>query len=171
MGWQENSNLILRNLIWDNVDPVAYTDSRLNDVLIVAAYQIVAENKFLVSYTVDVDAVTITPDPINDVDFIYLMTLKAACMIDRGSLRLAAAINGIEARCGPAVMKVVKRMDGFSTLIDKGYCGVYEEARLQYGFGNLNFASAILSPFVNDDFCAEDLNLSGKRQRNINYRQ
>ena len=142
--------MILRTLISDVSDDPTYSDSRLLDIFMVAAYQVNAE--LGLSYTVDLDSNTITPSMLADDDFINLATLKAACIIDRGSMRLASAIDGVEAVCGPAKLKVSARMQGFATLIDKGYCAAYKEAVKQYKFGNAGFAKGILSPFVNSSF-------------------
>ena len=162
--WQTAYITVLRVLINDLSSDPDFTDSRLEDVLVVAAAQVNQEIQLSVDYTVVISPPSITPNPVNDEIFMNLTTLKAACLIDRGSLRVAAAINGVEAKCGPAVMKVARRMDGFAILISQGYCAAYQEARLQYGFGNGAFCKAILSPFVNDTFDPWDLNLGNDNQ-------
>jgi hypothetical protein len=152
--WQNLYIIVLRILIDDNSDEPTYTDSRLEDVLVVAASQ-VAEEARISTYTIDITPPEITPTPIADDTFRNLVTLKAACIIDRGNLRHAAMVSGLEARCGPAIMRTNKRVDGFKILIEQGYCKAYDEALRQYIFGNVSFARGILSPFINSDFFPE----------------
>lgn len=157
--WQNLYIIVLRILIDDNSDEPKYSDSRMEDVLVVAASQ-VSEEARISTYTIDITPPEITPTPIADDTFRNLVTLKAACIIDRGNLRHAAMVNGLEATCGPAKMKVLRRVDGFATLIDKGYCQAYDEALRQYIFGNVSFARGILSPFINSDFFPEDYSVN-----------
>ena len=150
--WQDSAIIILRNLIWDNDDTVLYSDARLEEVLVVGASQVVAEVPFDVTYTVNVGVSSISPDPSDDEIFMYLMTLKAACIVDRGNARLAAMKSGLEAKCGPATMKTLKHMEGFATLLSMGYCAAYEQAKKEYQFGDATWFKAVLSPFVNSSF-------------------
>lgn len=152
MSWQDTGITILRNLIWDNDSEVTYSDSRLEELLIVAASQIVVEIEFDTDYTVTVSTTTISPDPEDDADFMYFMTMKAACMLDRGNARLAAMRGGLEARCGPALLRTLKHMDGFQILLKEGYCGAYKQAKKEFVFGDVAWARAVLSPFVNENF-------------------
>lgn len=152
MSWQDTGIIILRNLIWDNDATVTYSDSRLEEVLIVAAHQNKAELDFETTYTVNVATTTISPDPESDEIFMHLMTLKAACIFDRGNARIAAMKAGLEAKCGPATMKTLRHMDGFSTLLEMGYCAAFEQAKKEYQFGDPLWVKGIMSPFVNSSF-------------------
>jgi len=154
MSWDTFMLILFRAMISD-LDATCYSDDRVKQILVASAQLVLGDLSFDKNYVINMVSPSITPDPVvspRDDSFINLTTLKAACMVDMGSLRLAAAISGLEAKCGPAVMKVSRRMEGFGILIDKGYCAAYDEARLQYGFGNANFSRAILSPFVNEAF-------------------
>lgn len=157
--WQNLYITVLRILIDDNSDEPKYKDSRLEDVLVVSAMQ-VSEEARISTYTIDITPPTITPTPIDDTAYLNLVTLKAACIIDRGNMRHAALVNGLSAKCGSAVMTVSNRVSGFATLIDKGYCAAYDEALRQYIFGNVSFAQGILSPFINSDFFPEDYSVN-----------
>ena len=141
---------LIRNLIYDVGPTPTYSDDRLSDIFLTASWQV--NNDLVFGYDIDLEAETIDANALTNDSFVNLATLKAACIIDRGSMRLAAAINGLEAKCGPVNMKVARRADGFALLIDKGYCAAYAEAKLQYSFGNADFARGILSPFVNEEF-------------------
>lgn len=143
---------MLRVLIQD-YDGSEFTDDRLKQIMSVAAHYVNKEIFFSVTYTVNVTSPDISPDPTDEPDdiFINFVVLRSACMIDQGSLRSAAMISGLEATCGPATMKTLRRMDGFGTLIDSGYCKTYDELKKQYSFGNTSFCKAVLSPFVNEN--------------------
>jgi len=161
MAWQDDMLTILRVLINDtDCGSPEYSDDRLFNVLIVAAHYVVDEISFDNDYTVDISARTISPTP--DASFINLVVLKAACIIDKGNMRLAAMSAGIEARCGPATMRTLRRMDGFKILLDNGYCAAYEHAKLEHKMGRS--IEAILSPFINSDFDPSHYNYN-----NYNY--
>ncbi len=151
--WQDETIPLLRILI-DDFDPATYTfsDQRLDQTLIAAAQYINMDIEFDVTYTITTSTLTISPDPADvtvDQVFMNFMVLKAACIIDVSSARTAAMTAGLEAKCGPAVMRTLRRMDGFGTLLDKGSCALYDEAKLQHQFGNVKWIKGILSPFVN----------------------
>lgn len=150
MNQDHISLVILRNLIGDfDEEDQQFTDSRLQDILLVAAYQVNLEFGF--GYDIDILNVT-TNDYSADSNFIYLLTLKAACIIDRGSVRAAAALEGVEAKCGPAMLSLKGKSAPYIALLKDGYCSVYEEAKRQYILGNASYIQAILSPFVNSNY-------------------
>jgi len=164
MAWDTTMITMLRVLIQD-FDGVDFSDDRLKQILAVSAQYV--DNDIILDqdYTIDVITPDISPDPttsspVDDV-FVNFVVLRAACMIDQGSLRCAAFASGLEARCGPTVMKTVRRMEGFGTLIDKGYCRTYEELKHQYDFGNSAFCKGILSPFINETFIPSNYGTQG----------
>lgn len=153
MAWDTTMIIMLRSLIGD-LEKEEYTDPRLKQIIVVAAQYVNSEIRFDTKYTVNIAMPSIAPDPTiaPDDPFVNLTVLKAACMIDRGNMRIAAMSAGIEAKCGPAVLKTLQRMEGFKTLIDSGYCAAYEESKREFQFGNTRHIRAILSPFINSDF-------------------
>ncbi len=152
--WQDQTLPLIRVMI-DDLDNLNYSfsDRRLEQTLIVAAQYINQEIDFDTTYVVSSSNLTITPDPSVAPDNVFMnfMVLKAACIIDIGSTRVAAMTAGLEAKCGPVVMRTLRRMDGFSTLLDKGACASYEQLKQEYRFGNVKWAKGILSPFVNSN--------------------
>lgn len=158
MTWDTTMVIMLRTLIND-LDSTEYTDTRLKKVIVVAAQFTTGEIDFDVDYTVNVATPDISPDPTTDPQddgFINLTVLKAACIIDMGNMRIAAKIAGVEAKCGPAVIRTLKQMDGFKTLIEDGYCATYAHLRDEYNLGNVKYVKAVLSPFTSPDFDPED---------------
>lgn len=155
MAWQNEMVPMLRNIINDvDEDNYTYTDTRLEELLVVAAQLVVVDiTNLSVTYTIDVTQFTISPDPTatRDNTFINFVVLKAACMSDQALYRSKALAAGIRARCGPVVMDTMKHMQGFKDLINIGPCKAYETLKFQEAFGN-SHVQAILSPFVSNDF-------------------
>ena len=170
MAWQDTMVTMLRILLNDNEDGVqTFTDKRLEQVLVMSASLVQQEINLDNSYTIQFLCGSISPDPTDsateDSTFVNLVVMKSACMIDVGSLRAAAFAAGIKAKCGPAVIETLKRMDGFKTLIEEGYCAMYAEMKNDYQFGNTSHLKAILSPFTSPDFDPEDYASINKRVR------
>ncbi len=166
MAWTTTLATSLRVIIGD-MDSTAFTDARLQTILVVGASYVNSEINWAVTYTITLDCPAISPDPtlaasLNE-DFSNLTVLKAACLLNFGELRTAAIKSGIEARCGPAILKTGKHSDGFNQLIAVGPCKMYEELANQYRFEAFNTTSAfgVLSPFVNDDFHPSNLSVGG----------
>jgi len=173
MSWYTEMIPMLRSLIDDLCDgDEEYSDSRLKEILSISARYVVQEIDFTTTYTVGIVPPNISPDPMSSSDgdvFTNFIVLKSACMVERGPFRKRMLIAGIEAKCGPTTMKTLDQVKGFTALLKLGYCGVYETTKEEYLLGNVNFCKAILSPFVNDSFCPEDLMLS--RTRNFNHNE
>jgi len=150
---------MLRVVIDDNPysGSYIYTDARLREILVVAAMYVVQEINFSTTYTIDVVNSIISPDPYNanDVIFQNMVVMKAACIVDQGTFRQKAFTSGLEARCGPAVMKTINQLPGFKTLLQMGPCGIYQKLKEEQQFGGQglsNIVHVILSPFTSDSF-------------------
>ena len=104
--WQNTSLIMLRTMLNDaGCDSVRYTPQRLSDLLITAAYFLPLDINFSTDFIVNVEARTITPNPIDQTDgdeFINFLVLRAACLADEGNFRTAALAQGVSARLGPA---------------------------------------------------------------------
>lgn len=159
MYWQGVMIPMLRILIDDNPysGTYVYKDTRLTETLVVAAMFVTQEITFNNSYTIDVINSSITPDPyeLNDKLFMNMVVLKAACIIDIGHLRQKALLSGLEAKCGPATMRTLQHLDGFKQIIELGPCKIYEKLKEENAFSGEALNSLIhfvLSPFVGNDF-------------------
>lgn len=169
MAWQDDMILMLRILINDYSDTTyTYTDELLIENLIVAAQFVNMELDFTSAYTINIMALTISPDPTltatKDDAFTNLVILKAACILDQGKFRNGVDTAGVRAKCGPAMLDTLSRMDGFKQLLTLGPCAAYEELKLQYTFGNTTILRAILSPFVSNDWTPDALSGGGTGQ-------
>lgn len=161
MAWNDEMVTMLRVLINDLEAPETYTDARLKQVLVVAAIYVQQEIDSSIVYTIDVGTPDISPDPTDDPRddvFINFTVLKAACMIDLGELRLQALRAGVEARCGPAWIRVANGNKAFALLLEEGPCATYEQLKMEYLVGNANAVKAVLSPFIGNRFDPVTLN-------------
>jgi hypothetical protein len=131
-----------------------YSDERLLQVISVAAkyvqFDVVLDHK----YEVDVTTTSMSPDPTEDRDeiFISLVSLKAACIIDQSALRTKAAMEGIRAALGPASLSIGGSLEGLRLILEKGPCAAYDELTSHWDVKEATAVRAILSPFVGNRF-------------------
>lgn len=151
--WYAEFVTLLRVLLDDLSSPQTYNDKRLIQVIAVAAQLVTTELSFASDFKVDLQALTIEPSPVDrattrDDNFINLVTIRAACLIERGETRKAVG-QGISIRDGSSAIDLRGTMDGRLKLLEKGWCAVYEEAKLEFQFARVGSVAgaAILSPF------------------------
>jgi len=156
MSWLTQAISMLRVLINDLETVPTYSDSRLTTLLMTSSLLVQQDLGF--TYTIDYTAETITPDPINDLNFMTFMIIKAACQADFSTYRTKALLDGITAKLGPASLSTDGTLKGFKDLLAIGPCQTYENMKRDYVFGSGNLAMAILSPFIGNNFNPSDLN-------------
>ena len=104
--WQNTSLIMLRTLLNDaGCDAVRYTPQRLDDLLITAAYIVPMEVNFKNTYVVDVEARTITPDPLyptkqEDGDELVNFLVLKADLITSNCFSVKSALNNGLNTCG-----------------------------------------------------------------------
>lgn len=142
---------MLRVLI-DDLDSADYTDARLEQLLAVSGKYV--NEDIGTSYVINIVTPDISPDPVdvNDNVFVNLNVLKAACLVDQGNMRSKAALSGLEARCGPAVLKTGGVLEGIKLVLSNGPCASYKELVLNYVVGNGLIGHGVLSPFISNTF-------------------
>jgi hypothetical protein len=154
MSWQAEMRTVLRAMVDDIDSPQAYSDARLEQLLAVAAQFVANEMSFPLDYTADVTAPDISPDPTdrdggsrND-DFVNLVCLRAACLIDHGKVRRAVG-QGIMVKDGSSTIDLRDSAKGYLQLLAKGWCAVYQQAKDEYRAGQTGagVGVAILGPF------------------------
>ena len=114
--WQAEMITLLRVLVDDLSSPYTYTDGRMTQVLAVAAQLVTAELNFPYDFQVNIQALTITPNPTDrtgtrDDNFINLVCIKAACLIERGESRRSVG-QSIAIRDGSSSIDLRGSMDG-----------------------------------------------------------
>ena len=122
MPWQNEMTLIVRHLVND-LDSSSYifTDSRLEEAVLVSAQLASLEIDFENTYTIDVDSVSLSPDPTDssnkDDSFINLVSLKTSQML-LGSELKTHSLNAISLRDGPSALDLRGIVAGLKILFD-----------------------------------------------------
>lgn len=156
MAWETEIVELLRIMINDMDDSAyRYTDARLQKVIVGAAQMVITEvgNRFITTYTTDIMATSITPDPCDrevgtrDDDFINLTLLKAACFIDNCVARDAARKGGISIREWNTSLDTKGLFASALAILEKGWCKNYQESVFNFMIGNSDVCRAVLSPF------------------------
>lgn len=150
MAWQSDAVIMLRSLINDLDTPYTYQNSKLEQILVVAAHFVNKEVELLYTYNVDIEAVTISPDPVDNDDdaFVNLMCLKAACLI-LGAETKTASSNSMRVQDGAALIDMTGNFAATKALLDR-FCADYAKAKTDYTAGNLNAIKAILTPYTQE---------------------
>jgi len=146
MAWTTDLVIILRSLIGD-LDSTSFTDSRLQQILAVAAYNVLNDADFSTTYTVDVANSTISPDPYttSDVDFSTLTVYKAACILLGSEVKTEAA-NAISIKDGPSAIDL-RGVTQSLTVMYNDLCKKYDDLVNSYSYNNTLVGQAILGPY------------------------
>lgn len=155
MAWEDDATEILRMLTDDYGTTSRVSDDNLLRALLVAAFQVNREVDFDTAYSINLTAQSISPSPSADEAFLNLMTLKAACMLDRGAA-ITAANRAIAVRDGSSSVDLRGIAKARLEIAQKGgYCKAYQEAREDFireqagidRTGATTAGRAVLSPF------------------------
>ena len=141
--------VIVRHLVNDlNSSDYTFTDDRLEESVLVAAQLASLEIDFENTYSIDVDSVTLTPDPTasgnKDDSFINLVCLKTARLL-LGSELKTHSLNAISLRDGPSSLDLRGIVAGL-TILFEDIAKRYEDAVLQYKLNGV-VGEAILGPY------------------------
>jgi hypothetical protein len=164
MYWKIEIPLIIRNLINDLASTPTYSDDRLEQLTVIAAQYVITEANLDITYATNVVELSISPDPsdpsVRDIDFIGLVALKAACLLDQSTFRTKAAAEGLRAALGPASLSVTGTLAGYRDILNMGPCKLYDQLVIDHNIGNATAVRAIFSPFVGNNFDPQNLNSS-----------
>jgi hypothetical protein len=156
MYWEIEIPLIVRNLINDFGSPPTYSDSRLEQLCVVAAQYVAMDVKLDKNYVISVVETKISPDPSDpatrDMDFIGFIALKAACLLDQTTYRTKAVNEGVRTSLGSASLSISGNLDGYKTLLHEGPCAHYDNLTEHWDVAKGIGCSAVLSPFVGNKF-------------------
>jgi hypothetical protein len=156
MYWEIEIPIIVRTLINDLESTPTYSDERIKQLITVSAKYVVIDANLSISYNIDVVNETITPDPSDpetrDTEFVGLIALKAACILDQSTFRTKAALEGIKTSLGSASLAINNNLGGYKTILDQGPCSFYDQLVMDYNIGNATAVRAVLSPFVGNNF-------------------
>jgi hypothetical protein len=157
MSWQTELTAMVRTLINDATKPYQFSDDRIIQTILVAGKYLQFDVVLDRAYTINVINKTITPDPTDydDEIFIILASLKAACLVDQGTLRIKAAMEGIKAALGPASLSVGGSAAGWEMILKHGPCKLYEDLVEHWDVANASAIAAVLGPFSGNKFDPE----------------
>ena len=150
MAWQNEMVRIVRHLINDlDSSNYTFTDDRLEESALVAAQLLLKEVDFDNTYTVDTDALDMSPDPTTlatkEDAFINLVCLKSACVILGSEVR-TNSLNAIVVKDGPSSIDMRGIAAGLNNIY-KDMCAKYDHYVMQWKAGNSIAGQAILSPY------------------------
>ena len=149
MPWQNEMTLIVRHLVNDlNTSDYTFTDSRLEEAVLVSAQLASLEIDFANIYTIDVDSSSLSPDPTTagekDDSFINLVSLKTAQMLIGSELK-THSLQAVSLRDGPSSIDLRGIVAGLKILFDD-INRRYDEAVIQYKLNGI-VGQAILGPY------------------------
>lgn len=151
MSWKDIARVPLRVLLND-IDSEVYTDEKLDQLMVVAAGQVLYDIKISNQYVVSYADFSVTPDPSSDTAFINFIILKAACLKQGWEFDIKMKTTGVKAVIGPAHINVSSPGVGaLLGILNEGVCKTYEQMKKEYNAGRIGNIRAILSPFTNED--------------------
>lgn len=146
--WDTALVLMLRALIGD-LDSTTYADSKLQQILAVAAFQVESVADFTNEYTVNVTTVDITPDPVEeaDSDFCVLVVYKAACIVVSSEQKVKAS-SSFSMKDGPSALDTTSAATALANSAKK-ICDEYNELLTSYMMNGSDGGpgQAILGPY------------------------
>mgnify|MGYP001171792944 FL=1 len=149
MAWQNEMALIVRHLVNDlDSSSYTFTDSRIEESVLVSAQLAALEVDFENTYAIEVDSLSLSPDPTDsgnkDDSFINIVCLKTAQML-LGSELKTHSLNAISLRDGPSALDLRGIVTGLKILFDDTN-KKYDEAKMQYKLNGV-VGQAILGPY------------------------
>lgn len=146
MAWENEMTIIVRYLVNDP-NSSSYTDLHIQQLILVAA-QLVQHNElqFDKTYTIDVDSLSLSPDPTSgtrDNGFINLISLKSAAMILHGDAKVAA-MDAWRVSDGPSTIDGSASYKAKKELADE-YEKRYQQEKQKYIL-NGNAGLAVITP-------------------------
>ena len=154
MAWETEMTIIVRHIIGDlDSDNYNFSDSRIEESILVAAQLIHNEMEFFIDYTIEVDNGSLTPDPTTtgvstsnkDDDFIALCCLRSGLLLTNSLLR-TYALKAISIRDGASSLDMRGIVAGLK-MVNDDLTKKYEDVKLNYETGKLGFGKVILSPY------------------------
>lgn len=145
--WQTEMVTILRYMIADtDEDNYKYSDTTLQDLILVGALQANNEIDFSIVYTIRLGSSSISPDPTLEVsrddNFIALASLKSAIIIIRGEFKLASN-SAMMFRDRDTTVDLTAKANSIKAIL-QNFQNQYEESRWYYQLEKRNIGQAIL---------------------------
>jgi hypothetical protein len=145
MAWIETATMLLRNFINDVGPIVTYSDDRLEELLVSSAF-LVNVDVGRGAYTINMETLTITPDPLSVVDyaFVYLCVLRARLILCGVEYKLASQ-KAFSFRDGPSSIDGRASSESAKELMNIAQSD-YNRGRLAYFSNDASLLRAIIGP-------------------------
>jgi len=135
MAWQDEMVPFVRTLVNDPEETAKFSDDRLQEAIVVGGRIVSMKAGFSQDFVCNRALVKITPDPTSsatrDENFINLVCVQAACIVDRGSA-IKAAGQAIMVQDGASKVDLREQYKAWQAVLAKGWCAVYEEMMDEY---------------------------------------
>lgn len=154
MSWQNEMVIIVRHMVNDlNSASYEFSNSRLEEAILVSAQNLKGELEFYHNYNVEVDNRIISPDPTlsptdtsnKDDDFIALCCLKTSILITHGQWRYYS-LRAISTKDGQTSLDMRGIAQAFKNIHD-ALVKQFEDAKLDYQASGSVGGKAILTPY------------------------
>lgn len=154
MPWQNEMVIIVRHIIGDlDTDNLLFSDSRIEESILVSAQLLHMEMEFNIDYTIEVDNGFLIPDPTTtpvppsnkDDDFIALCCLRSGLLLTN-SLQRTYALKAFSIRDGASSLDMRGIIAGLK-IVNDDLSKKYDDVKLAYQTGKLGFGKSILSPY------------------------
>lgn len=171
--WSTQMVMMLRYYINDLCDPPTYNNERLKEALLVAALQVTNEVDLIYNYNVDLDALSITPDPTlsnpKDENMMLLVGYKAAAIITMSEFKTASS-KGLIVKDGSSMVDM-REVANQKLAAAKFYLDGYEDARWLYNVAVRNPGVGILGPvtIVSQNYMSAGIGGTGAGYGNSYY--
>ncbi len=146
--------IIVRTLVNDLGETETFDDERITTTLVVGGLIATQDYQFTTSYSFDLDASTITPDPLvsGDMVAVALFTLKAACILTLNTLQTGTK-NAVLIRDGDSEIDLTKSMKGYDIIIKNGPCKTYQDLLIKHQrWQSMSRGKALATPFSHESF-------------------
>jgi len=154
--WSTDMVTMVRHLVNDTSEPYTYSDSKVQEALVISGLLVAQEYDFTTDYTFDIGTPSMSPDPIASSTYdgiaIALFTLKTACMLDTNRYQGAVLNLGVKVRDGDEEIDTRDGFRGYFDIINLGACKSYEKLITDKKvLKSMNLGKAIMGPISHED--------------------
>jgi hypothetical protein len=143
-SWQENSVMILRELVGDSSESSEFSDSRFEEIIFSAMF--ITNYEGLFNYSIDVATQTISSEPTND--FLTLSIFKSLAIITCGEYRQSSK-SAMVVKDGPSSIDTKGIAENKKNLCNQ-FSKQYSDALTAKRAGDSAAYYAIIGPFNYD---------------------
>lgn len=149
MAWDTEIVTMVRYMINDYGTTQTYSDDTLITTILISAQWVQQENSFINRYVTNIDNQTLSPDPtsssMRDESFMWLVSLKSACMIAQAELKKVSG-QAIAITDEGSSIDLRGTLQG-KIITGKTFCEDYKNAAWTYRLEKAPVGQGIFGPF------------------------